>query len=274
MSYEVVIKPSEKSSIVSSVRSLFSNFELIALMTKREISIRYKQAAVGVAWALLQPIMTSLIFTIVFGIFTRIPTGDIPYPIFVFSGLLLWQYFNRVVMEGCNSLVMNSALITKVYFPRMILPLTVATSAAIDFGLAFLVLCVLMLFYHFVPGWTVIFVPFILIMAGALAFGIALWLSPLNAIYRDIAIVLPFLLQIVMYLSPVIYPVSFIPEKYHWIFVLNPIGTLIQAMRWSVLGAPPPSMAALAFCFGTTVFILSIGFKIFKNLEFKLVDRI
>lgn len=274
MSNEVIIRPSDQVSILSSIRTLLSNFELIALMTKREISIRYKQAAVGIAWAVLQPVFTSLIFTVVFGIFARIPTGEVPYPIFVFSGLLLWQYFSRVVTDGCLSLVTNSALITKVYFPRMIIPLTVATSAAIDFCLSFIVLCILMSFYHFVPAWTIIFVPVIFLMTGLLGFGISLWLSPLNAMYRDIAIVLPFCMQILMYLSPVIYPVSFIPEKYQWIFILNPIGTLIQSMRWAMLGGEAPSLTAVAICVAVTAFVLAMGFRIFRSLEFKLVDRI
>jgi lipopolysaccharide transport system permease protein len=274
MSYEITIRPSDKTSILSIIKNLFSNFELIALMTRREISIRYKQAAVGIAWAVLQPVLTSLIFSVVFGIFARIPTGTVPYPIFVFSGLLLWQYFNRVVTDGCLSLVANTALITKVYFPRMIVPLTVVTAAAVDFCLSFVVLCVMMAFYHYAPPWTVICVPFILLMTGLLGFGISLWLAPLNAIYRDIAIVLPFCLQILMYLSPVIYPVSFIPQKYQWIFVLNPIGTLIQSMRWAMLGGEAPSLLSIGVCVALTAFVLSLGFRIFRSLEFKLVDRI
>jgi lipopolysaccharide transport system permease protein len=186
----------------------------------------------------------------------------------------MWQYFSRSVVDGSDSLVANAGVISKVYFTRLILPLTSSLAAAIDFGIAFVVLLALMLFYGMVPSWTMVFVPFVVLLAGLLATGIALILAPLNAINRDVGFALPFLMQMGMFVSPVIYPVSFVPEHLQWLYLFNPAATLLNAMRWAVVdGAFPEPWAWLALAAYIVVF-LAIGRVVFRRLEGPLVDRI
>ena len=240
----------------------------------REISVRYKQAVIGVLWVVLQPLIMTAVFTFVFSYLARVPSDGAPYPVFVFSGQLLWQFFARSVTEGSASLVSNKDMITKVYFPRQILPITIPISAMIDTGIAFVILYILCLFYGIFPGLEILVVPFVLILMAMLGYGISLWTAPLNAIYRDIGIALPFVVQIMMFLTPVIYPVSFVPEQYQWIFYLNPMATLIEINRWAFLGTPFPAWEALAGAVALTGVILYFGFGVFRKLETTLIDRI
>lgn len=268
------IKPYRTRSIWEEAGEILRYRELLQTMAMRDVQIRYKQAAIGVLWVVLQPILTSAIFTFIFSYLAKIPSQGVPYPIFVFSGLLLWQYFSRVVSEGSGSLVANANIITKIYFPRLLIPLTVVISAGVDFLLASVVLVAMMLIFGVALPWTIIFIPVFMLMAGVLGYAIALWLAPLNAIYRDISIALPFMVQIGMYLTPVIYPLSVVPEKWQWVFMLNPVATIVESMRWAVLGTPAPTMAAYAIYAGITLFMILVGLRIFRKLEPTLVDRI
>jgi lipopolysaccharide transport system permease protein len=270
----VVIRPRKLHTIADSINDVWSNREIAWTLALREIQIRYKQSVIGVAWAVLQPLLTTLIFTLIFGFLARIPTDGVPYPVFVLSGLLLWQYFSKVVVEASGSLVRNEGIITKVFFPRLILPLVPALSAAVELGISLVILLALMLFYGLIPTVYIVFLPLVLLMTGVLGYGIGLTLSPLNAIYRDIGIALPFFVQIGMYLTPVIFPVSFVPQDYRWIFLFNPVATLLDSARAMILGSPFPPLLAYGILLGWTALIFIIGFRTFRKLEPAIVDRI
>ncbi len=270
----IVIRPQTAYGIGDNIRDVWASRDTAWTLALREIQIRYKQSVIGIAWALFQPLITTIIFTVIFGLLVKIPTDGIPYPIFVLSGLLFWQYFSKVVQDSSSSLVRNEAIITKVFFPRLILPLVPALSASVDLAIAFAMLLALMLFYGIAPTPYVVLVPLLLLLTGLLAYGIGLMLSPINAIYRDIGIALPFFVQIGMYLTPVIYPVSFVPEGYQWIFLLNPVGTLLDTARAALLGSPFPPPAAFAILAIFIAMVLTFGFRTFRKLEPAIVDRI
>jgi lipopolysaccharide transport system permease protein len=269
-----IIRPVSHALIRDELAELWRRRDLLFVFVQREIAVRYRQAVIGVLWVVLQPLITSLILTLVFSVFARVSSGDVPYPVFALSGLVIWQFFNRSVIEGGQSLVTNVALISKVSFPRLIVPLTAPAAAALDC----LIVCALLLALTAAFGvelrWTVVFLPVVILMTGMLAVGCVLWLAPLNAMYRDVAVVLPFVLQVMMYLSPVAYPASLIPEKVRWIYELNPIAVMVEATRWLVVGGTPPGMAGLCV-FASLVALLCLGgLKFFRRLESNLVDVI
>lgn len=270
----IIIKPNAQRNFADNIREIMGNLELLTGFARREIAVRYKQAAVGILWAVLQPLVTSAIFTFIFSYLAKVSSGDVPYPVFVYSGLLMWQYISRVVMEGSTSLVTNATLITKVYFPRLLIPLVVPLVAGVDFIIAVGVLLGMMLWFGMVPGPAILLLPVFLLMAGLLAYGVVLWVAPLNAIYRDVGIAMPILMQIVMYLSPVIYPVSLVPEHLRWLYELNPIATILIGTRWALIGGEPPTLLALGVYTVSMLFFLIIGFRVFRATEATLVDRI
>lgn len=270
----VVIRPRADRTVWDGLRDIWLNRDIAWTLALREIQIRYKQSVIGVAWAVLQPLITTIIFSIIFGFLAKIPADGIPYPVFVLSGLLFWQYFSKVVVEASGALVKNEGIITKVFFPRIILPLVPTISAGVDLCISLVILLALMLIYGVVPTPYVVLLPLLLIFGGLLGYAIGLMLSPLNAIYRDIGIALPFFVQIGMYLTPVIYPVSFVPEKYQWVFILNPVATLLDTARAVLLGTPFPSLAAIGIVVLSAGIIFNFGFRIFRKLEPTIVDRI
>ena len=270
-----IIKPHSERSLVEDIADIWLHRELILVLARREISVRYRQTAVGLLWVLLQPIVTTAIFTLVFVFIIRIPDqGNGWYPLFAFAGLAVWQYFTRILSEGGNSLIASSALITKVSFPRLIIPLIAPLAAAVDCVIAVIVLVLLALLFGANVSWTVIFAPLIIFFVALFGYAIALWLAPLNAIYRDIGITLPFVIQIAMYLSPIVYPASLVPERVRWLFELNPIAVMVNAMRWAVLGTNPPSVAGMVLFAVATVLLFWGGTRIFRRMEGNLVDRI
>jgi lipopolysaccharide transport system permease protein len=244
------------------------------VLARREISVRYRQTVVGLLWVLLQPLVTTAIFTTVFVFFIRIPDQGGSYPLFAFAGIAVWQYFTRIVTEGGGSLVASSALITKVSFPRLIIPLVSPIAAGVDCLIAILALVVLTILFGAHLSWTVIFAPLVILAVALFGYAIVLWLAPLNAVYRDIGIVLPFVLQIAMYLSPIVYPASLVPEKVRWIYELNPVAVMVGSMRWVVLGTNPPSLAGIVLFALATIFLFWGGTHIFRNMEVNIVDRI
>jgi lipopolysaccharide transport system permease protein len=268
-----VISPRSRG-LKTELLEMYAYRDMFLALALREISIRYKQSVFGVAWVVLQPVVTSLIFTLVFGFFARIPSEGVPYPIFVFSGLLIWQYLSRVITDGTSSLIANANLITKVYFPRLLIPLTPAVVAGVDFLIAFVVLLVMMVILGVPPSWAIVFVPVVLAMAALLAYAVGLCLAPLNAIYRDVGYALPFGIQVVMYLSAIVYPASIVPEKYRWLFDLNPVATIVRAMRWSVLGTEPPNLLAIASYVAAVALVLPLGLRVFREMEATMVDQV
>lgn len=248
--------------------------ELLYFMIWRDVKTRYKQTALGIGWALLQPLLTTAIFTIVFAYFARMPSEGVPYPLFAFSALLPWAYFSQALGRSSLGLVSNANLISKVYFPRLILPLAAAATPLVDFFLTFVVLLGMLAWYQVAPTTAFFFLPVFLLMAFLSAVAVSLWLSALNVKYRDIGHLIPFLLQIWMYASPVVYPVSLVPERWRPLYGLNPMVTVVEGFRWSLLATPPPD-ATLAFISSIAMLAtLAGGVLYFKATERTFADVI
>ncbi len=269
-----IIKPHSRRSLFEDVASVWAHRELVLVLVRREISVRYRQTVVGLLWVLLQPLITTAIFTMVFVFFLRIPDQGSSYPLFAFSGIAVWQYFTRIVSEGGGSLVSSSAMITKVSFPRLVIPLVPPIAAGLDCLIAIIVLAVMTVAFGAHLNWTVIFAPFVILAVGLFGYAIVLWLAPLNAVYRDIGIVVPFVLQIAMYLSPIVYPASLVPERIRALYELNPVAVMVNSMRWVVLGTDAPSLAGVGVFALATVLLFWGGTRTFRNMEGNLVDRI
>lgn len=247
--------------------------DLLYLLAMRDISTRFRQSVIGYGWAILRPLLTAAIFTLVFSVFVKVQT-DVPYPIFAFAGLMPWLYFSSSLSGVTTSIVGGSSLLTKVYFPRLVLPLAKVAVGLVEFALQFVVLFGLMFYYSYIPGWQILLVPlFVLVtIVTALAFGI--WLTALNVKYRDIAMAVPFLVQIWMYLCPIVYPISVVPEKYRTIYAINPMVGVIEGFRWSLLGSSPPNWTMVGVSLLVMVVVLVSGIAYFRKLETTFADII
>jgi len=246
--------------------------ELLYFLVWREVKVRYKQAALGVAWAVVQPLTTMLIFTAVFGNFAKIPSDGLPYPVFAYAALLPWSYFAEAISRSGVSVVSDTNLIRKVYFPRLILPLASVMTPVVDFCVSFLILLCLMAWYHVIPTWGVILLPFFLLLALLTALSVGLWLSALNVRYRDVRFIIPFLVQIWMYASPVVYPVSLVPERWRIVFNLNPMVGVIEGFRWALLGKASPDFQAITVSVIGVLVLLIGGLLFFKRMESTFAD--
>lgn len=257
---------------VLSLGELWRYRELLCFFVWRDIKIRYKQTAIGVAWAVLQPFMTMLVFSLFFGKLARIPSGGLPYPIFYFSALLPWTYFATALQNATSAIVDNQRLVTKVYFPRLVLPLSSVLSGLVDFGISFLMLIAMMLYYGIRPTATVLWLPAFLFLAVLTALGVGLWLSALNATYRDVKYVIPFLVQFWMFASPVVYSSSLVPAKWRLLYALNPMAGVIDGFRWSLRtnGNPPGRMLSVSAAIVVAVFLGGVGF--FRKMETTVAD--
>lgn len=247
--------------------------ELILMMMTRDIKVRYKQTVLGVAWAILQPLVTMLIFSIIFGRLAKIPSDGVAYPLFVFSGLVAWTLFSTAVTAGANSLVSASSMISKVYFPRLIIPLASIGVSVVDFCISFVLLLGIMLFYSHLPSAQILLLPLFLTGLLLSAFGLSAGLSAITVIYRDFRFVTPFMIQIWMYLTPVIYPLSFIPENWRWLIYLNPIAGWLVAIKASILGTNIDWLGVLISSVFTLLIVVS-GLRYFKHSERRLSDVI
>ena len=249
--------------------------ELLIVFTWRQICVQYKQAILGIGWAVLSPLLSTLVFTWVFGGLAAIPSEGLPYPLFVLSGLITWQYFNRALTAGSNSILGNSHIITKVYFPRMILPLSAVLAGLVDYAVNLVVLLLLMLFYGRTPGLTLLWLPVFLMLATLIGFALSLWLSALNALYRDIGFMIPIVLQAWMFLTPVIYPATLVPAGWTWLMQLNPMTVVVEGARWAVLpAATPPNLIGVAILAGEFVLLFLGGVVTFNKIDAILADRI
>lgn len=250
---------------------LWAYRELLYFLVWRDVKVRYKQTALGVAWIVLQPLLTTLIFTVLFGLLLDVPSGDAPYPVFALAGLIPWQYFAGALSRTSASLVGNAHLITKVYFPRLIIPLTGVLSGLIDFAIGFVLLAVMLVVYGIRPSPAVVLLPAFLLLAMATALGFGLWLAALNVRYRDIGYLVPFFTQIWLYATPVAYGSALIPERYRWLLGLNPMTGVVEGFRWALLGqAPPGRLFALSVTI-TTVVLVS-GLVYFRRTERTFAD--
>jgi lipopolysaccharide transport system permease protein len=261
----VVIEPSKFWSPIN-FRDLWAYRELLYFLMWRDIKVRYKQTALGALWAIIQPFVTMLIFTYFFGRLARVPTEGIPYPIFFYTGLLLWIFFSNAIMSGASSLVGNTNLITKVYFPRLIIPSAAIGSGLLDLAIASVLLVGLLVYYEFVMSWSLLLLLPIVALTVMLALGFGVWLSAVNVKYRDVRYALPFIIQVWMFVSPIIYPSSLVPEEWRWALALNPLTGVIEAFRAALLARPMPWIeVGYSAAFG--FILLLISFYQFRRME-------
>jgi lipopolysaccharide transport system permease protein len=246
--------------------------ELIFFLTWRDIKVRYKQAVLGIAWAVLQPLLTMLIFTVIFGILLQTPSQGLPYPLFALSALLPWQLFATALQRSSISLVGNANLITKIYFPRLAIPISSVMAALIDFGVSFVVLLGVMAYYGFWPGWNILWLFPMVLLTLFTALSVGLWLSALNVQYRDIQHMVPFIIQVWMYASPIVYPIEIIPSGlWRSLYGLNPMVGVIQGFRWALLGTAPPDLTLLVSS-GVVLVLLISGLFYFRRMEKTFAD--
>lgn len=271
--HTLIIKPT-KGWASLNLKDLWRYRELLYFLTWRDIKVRYKQTAIGAGWAILQPFLTMIVFTIFFGKVAKIPSEGIPYPIFSYSGLLLWTYFSSSVSNSGNSLVSNTNLITKVYFPRTVIPLSSSLAGMVDYFIAATILILMMFFYGFIPKLSILLLPFLLLLAFISATGFGLWLSALNVKYRDVRYVIPFFIQLLLFTTPVIYPISIIPEKFRWLLFLNPISGIIDAHRVFILGHKPLDLISLGISMTVGLLIFISGIFFFRRTERFFADVI
>jgi lipopolysaccharide transport system permease protein len=254
------------------LRELWEYRELLVFLTWRDVAVRYKQAALGVAWAILQPLLTMVIFSVIFGQLAKLPSDGIPYPIFSYAALLPWQLFAGALQRAGTSLVGNANLLTKVYFPRLIIPLSAVGAGLVDFAIAFVVLMGLMLWYGITPTWAILWLPLLVLFALLTALAVGLWLSALNVQYRDVQHAIPFLIQAWMYASPVAYSAGLIPSgKWRIVYGLNPLAGVIQGFRWALLGGQPPDELMLVSVVMVVVLLVT-GLFYFRRMEKTFAD--
>lgn len=247
--------------------------DLLLLLAWRDISARFRQSVIGYGWAILRPALTAAILTLVFSVIMRVKT-DVPYPIFAFAGLMPWLYFSTSLSGVTQSIVGGTSLLTKVYFPRLVLPLAKVGVGLVELILQFFVVIAMMAWYQYVPGWSLLALPLFVIVTivSSLAFGI--WLTALNVKYRDVGMAVPFLIQIWMYLCPIMYPIEMIPEKYRMIYALNPMVGVIEGFRWSLLGTTPPDWTMVGISLVAMLAVLVSGLAYFRKVETSFADII
>lgn len=269
---EIVYEPSHGWSALK-LGELWEYRELLFFLTWRDIKVRYKQAALGVTWAILQPLLTMVIFSVIFGQLAKLPSEGVPYPVFSYTALLPWQLFAGSLTRAGVSLVGNSNLITKVYFPRLLIPLSAVAAGLVDFVIAFVILLGLMFFYGISLTWNILWLPLLVLLALLTALAVSLWLSALNVQYRDVQYAIPFLVQAWMYASPVAYSTGLIPETGIWriVYGLNPMAGVIQGFRWALLGGNPPDIL-MAISTAMVLVLLVTGLFYFKKMERTFAD--
>ncbi|WP_322807808.1 ABC transporter permease [Thermanaerothrix sp.] len=269
-----LIRPSRGWAALD-LRDLWLYRELIYFLTWRDLKVRYKQTLLGAAWAVLQPFLTMVVFTIFFGNFAKVSSEGFPYPVFSYAALLPWGLFSKALNDASRSLVGNSHMITKIYFPRLILPLSSVLSGVVDFGIAFLFLLGMMAFYGLYPTWGILLLPLLLLLALVTALGVGLWLSALNVLYRDVGYALPFLTQLWMFISPIIYSINTVPEQWRLVYALNPMTGVVQGFRWALLGSQTEQLGLiLAISSATAIVMLISGLFYFRRMERLFADRV
>ena len=271
MSNVIIIKP-KKTFSFNDIKEIWQYKELLYFFTWRDLKVRYKQTAIGVAWALFQPFITMVVFSIFFGKLAKMPSDGIPYPIFVYVGLLIWQFFSSALSSTSNCLITNQAIITKVYFPRLILPISAVLTKLVDFFIASIILMGMMIYYGYTPNLVgLLILPLLLFISFLAAVGGGLFLAAVNVKYRDVRYALPFFIQILMFVTPVIYPAS-IAGKYSWILSINPMTGVIKAAHAAILGNAPINWLLLSISFATTSILFAIGIIYFKKTERYFTD--
>jgi len=246
--------------------------ELLYFLVWRDLKVRYRQTLLGAGWVIVQPLMTMVIFTAVFGNFAKVPSDGLPYPIFIFSALLPWNLFASSLTRGGSSVVSNAHLISKIYFPRLILPLSGILSPLVDFAVAFVILVVMMIWFGTLPTWGLLALPLFMLLAILTALSVGLWLSALNVRYRDVGHTIPFLTQVWMFATPVAYPVSLVPQKWRLLYSLNPMAGVIEGFRWALLGKDSPEFGVIAVSAIMVLVLMLPGVVYFKYTERTFAD--
>ena len=256
------------------LRELWAYRELFYFLTVRDIQVRYKQTVIGIGWVVLQPLAMMLVFTLLFGKLTKVPSVGIPYPLFAYTGLLPWQVFSKIVSSSANSLIVDQRLISRVYFPRIIVPMVTALVASVDFIIGVALLFPLMMYYRVAPGLSVIWLPVFILLLLVTALGVGFWLSALNVEYRDVSSAIPFLIQIGLFVTPVIYPSVLVPAHWRVVYALNPMAGVVEGFRWALVGGDynPLRMLAVSALIALAVFLSGIVW--FRVRERKFVETL
>ncbi len=269
----VIIEP-KRGLLDLDLQSIWQYRELLYILIWRDVKIRYKQTAIGAAWAILQPMLMMAIFTVVFHTFAKLPSDGLPYPIFAFAGLLPWQYFSQAITRSTSSLVSSPDMISKIYFPRLIVPIAASLSPLVDFAITFVILIGMMVWFGIVPTLGILLLPLFILLSLLTVLSVSLFTSALNVKYRDVGHAIPFLIQIWMYASPVAYSVSLVPEKWRLLYSLNPIVGVIEGFRWALLGKESPDFMVIGICTLATALTLFAGMVYFKKMERTFADVI
>jgi len=270
--YPVVRIEAHRGWLALDLGELWAYRDLVYFFIWRDIKVRYKQTAIGAAWAILQPVLTMLVFSLFFGRLAKIPSQGLPYPIFYYTALLPWMYFATAMQSATNVVVEQQRVITKIYFPRVVLPIASVLAGLVDFAISFAVLLALMAYYRMAPTGAVIWLPFFTLLAVLTALGVGLWLSALNALYRDVRYVVPFLVQFWMFASPVAYPSSLVPAKWRWLYGLNPMAGVIEGFRWALTGHGQPPGILLAASSAAVVLLVLSGLVYYHAMEGTIAD--
>jgi lipopolysaccharide transport system permease protein len=257
-----------------ALRELWEYRELLYFLTWRDIKVRYKQTVLGAAWAIIQPFFMMVVFSLFFGRLAHVPSDGIPYPVFVYCALLPWQLFAHSLTESSNSLVANERLITKVYFPRLVIPISAVLGGLIDFSIAFVILLLMMVYYGIRPSWAIVTLPAFVLLAVVTALGVGLWLSALNVKYRDVRYTINFMIQFWLLATPVAYPSSLIPLRWRALYGLNPMAGVVEGFRWALLGKSGGPGALLAVSVVVVILILIGGLYYFRRMEAEFADVI
>lgn len=268
-----VIQP-QKGWFQLDLINVWRHREMLYFLVWRDVIVRYKQTVIGAAWVIVQPTITMIIFTLIFGNLAKIPSDGIPYPVFVFTALLPWSYFAQAMVRTSSSVVSNSNLVTKIYFPRLLIPLAASVAPVVDLFFSFIVLLALMAWFKIVPTFGLLALPLFLALAIMTALSVGLWASALNVKYRDVGSIIPFLIQVWMYASPVAYPVSMVPEKWRLLYSLNPMVAVIEGFRWAFLGKGTPDLMMIAVSSAAVMALLFGGLVYYKRMERTFVDDI
>lgn len=266
-----VIRPSSGWSALN-LREIWEHRELLYFLIWSDLKLRYKQTTLGALWAVLQPLLTMVVYSVFLGRLARVPSDGIAYPVFVYTALVPWTFFANALTTSSLSLIRHERVITKVYFPRLIIPLSAVATGLIDLGIAFVLLVGIIIYFGIMPGIAILMLPLFVLLATTTALGVSLWLSALNVQYRDIRYTVPFMTQVWMFVTPVIYPSSLVPERFHLLYGLNPMAGVVEGFRWSLLGLENPSVPILLASASVTVIVLIGGLFYFRRMERTFAD--
>lgn len=271
-SHEIIIEPGRITK--QYWQDLWQYRELFYFLAWRDILVRYKQTVIGIAWSVIRPLLTMIVFTVVFGKLAKLPSEGAPYPILVYAAMLPWQFFANALSESSNSLIANANMLSKVYFPRLIVPASAVIVSLVDFLISSVILIGLMVWYRFIPDWRIISIPFFLLLALLAAMGFGFWLAALNVKYRDFRYIVPFIVQFGLYISPVGFSSSLVPEQWRLLYSLNPMVGVIDGFRWAVLGGNQLYWPGFMLSVSLTLLIFIFGFRYFRKTERSFADVI